>query len=283
MMNQSQMHNGISLLLPTLLLILGVALLLFAAAWVFLSFRKAEKNAGLAHETDDTLPNEADLFDERCRRLEEVIRAQKQQIGTMELQLAEAAKLRHDFRQELLLLQEFARSGDREELERYLPQVKIETKTAVDIPLCPNPLVNTLLQYYFKKARASGIEVDAAVQADNDLWLSAGDVGILLGNLLENAVTAAAEAPAPQRRLRLRTTQREDCFVIAMGNTFGAPRAQREDGSFASTKADHTGIGLNSIRAVALNYDGDAKFVLDGDMFMSYVILFRPAGTDQKN
>lgn len=283
MMNQSQMQNGILRLLPTLLLILGVVLLLVVVAWVVLLLRKVEKKDKPAPGIDDTLPKEADLFDERCHRLEEVIRAQKQQISAMELQLDEAARMRHDFKQELLLLQEFARSGDREELERYLPQVKFESKSAVDIPLCPNSLVNTLLQYYFKKARASGIEIDAAVQADDSLWLSAGDVGVLLGNLLENAVTAAAEAPASQRRLRLRTTQREDCFVIAMGNTFGAPRAQKEDGGFASTKADHTGIGLNSIRAVAQQYEGDAKFVVDGDMFMSYVILFRPDITGHNN
>ena len=273
-------QNGISQYLPILLLIIGLGLLVFGIIWAVLQFRASKRNRSEADsersaEADPDMPEAQDLTDERIRRLEDVIRMQKQQVASMERQLGDAAKLRHDFRQELLILQEFARSGDREALERYLPHVKLEGRN-VTVPLCPNPLVNTVLQFYFNKARAAGIEIDAAIQADESFWLTTADVGVLFGNLLENAVTAAAEAPADSRRLRIRTAQTADGFVIAMGNTYGIPRSVREDGDFASTKPDHTGIGLDSIRAVARRYDGDAKFRVDGEMFMSYVILFRP-------
>lgn len=270
--------------LPIVLLVLGIVLLVLCIVLICVQ-RRAKKHGhaktaktakrGKASAASAALPQQEVLEDERCRRLEEIIHVQEQQISSMQLQIDKAAKLRHDFRQELLVLQEFARSGDREELERYLPQVKLDG-SAASIPICPNPLINAVLQFYFNKARAAGIEVDAAIEADEDLWLTAGDVGVLFGNLLENAVTAAAEAPAEARRLRLRTTQTKDCFVIAMGNTFGSPRTLEKNGAFSSTKPEHQGIGLGSIRAVALNYDGEAKFVLDGDMFMSYVILLRP-------
>ena len=280
-------QNGISNWLPTLLLVIGLGLLVFCAVWaVFQPHISSWSDlTALLHRSKKEEPDlnalaQPELEDERCRRLEEVILMQKQQIASMERQLDDAAKLRHDFRQELLVLQEFARSGDREALERYLPHITLDGK-AVTVPLCPNPLINTILQFYFNKARAAGIVIDAAIQADEALWLSAADAGVLLGNMLENGVTAAAEAPAASRRLRIRTAQTQDCFVIAMGNTFGAPRATQENGSFSSTKPNHTGIGLSSIRSVALQYDGDAKFLVDGDMFMSYVILFRPRSDGQ--
>ena len=267
--------------LPILLLLLGFVLLIFCIIWMIAQHhaaRKARKNSRKEKKSrtgvSEMLQPEQ-METERGRRLEEIIQVQKQQIDSMQSQLDGAAKLRHDFRQELLALQEFARNGDREALDRYLPQVTLDGG-AVTLPICPNPLINTLLQFYFNKARAAGIEIDAAVEADEDLWISASDVGVLFGNLLENGVTAAAEAPAGQRRLRLRTAQTADWFVIAMGNTFGAPRSLEENGAFASTKPNHTGIGLGSIRSVALQYDGEAKFLLDGDMFMSYIILLRP-------
>ena len=288
MMEQTS-QNGIMNWLPTLLLIVGLGLLLFGIVWTVFQLRASDRNVfgtlftrytrRADKEPDPDTLAQPELEDERCRRLEDVILMQKQQIASMERQLDDAAKLRHDFRQELLVLQEFARSGDRDALERYLPHVKLDSKSTT-IPLCPNPLVNTILQFYFNKARAAGVAVDAAIQADEDLWLSAADAGVLLGNMLENGVTAAAEAPAGSRRLRIRTTQTKDCFVIAMGNTFGTPRAAQENGKFASTKPDHTGIGLNSIRSVALQYDGEAKFLVDGDMFMSYIILFRPYSSE---
>ena len=271
--------------LPVLLLAFGVLLLIFCLIWIIAQRRAAKRRA--ASKTRKKRKGRAaapaalqqeQVDDERFRRLEEIIQVQKQQISSMELQLDKAAKQRHDFRKELLILQEFARNGDREALERYLPQVSLDS-AAITIPVCSNPLVNAMLQFYFNKANASGITVDAAVEADETLWLTAGDVGVIFGNLLENAVTAAAEAPAGNRRIRLRTKQTADCFVIALGNTFGSPRSYDAGGAFASTKPDHNGIGLGSIRATALQYDGEAKFLVDGDMFMSYVILLRPNNT----
>ena len=263
--------------LSILLLILGLVLLLFCIILICVQ-RRDRKNAHKKGERSGNsaeTPQLEDLDNERYRRLEEIIQVQKQQIESMERQLDNAARLRHDFRQELLVLQEFARSGDRETLERYLPEVKMDGE-AISIPVCSNPLINAMLQCYFTKARAAGIEIDAAVEADESLWITASDVGVLFGNLMENGVTAAAEAPAGQRRIRLRTTQTADCFVIAMGNTFGPPRNYEANGAFTSTKPNHKGIGLGSIRSVALQYDGEAKFLLDGDMFMSYIILLRP-------
>lgn len=286
-MMEQTIQNRISSYLPIVLLFVGLALLIFGIVWVVVQSRSSDRNNFVSlsgrsadKEADPGALAQPELEDERCRRLEEVILMQKQQIASMERQLDDAAKLRHDFRQELLVLQEFARSGDRDALERYLPQVKLDGKAAATLPLCPNLLVNTVVQFYFNKARAAGIKIDAAIQADETLWLSAADVGVLFGNMLENGVTAAAEAPAESRRLRIRTKQTESCFVIAMGNTFGTPRITQEDGKFSSTKSDHTGIGLNSIRSVALQYDGDAKFLVDGDMFMSYIILFRPYSSE---
>ena len=277
-------QNGISKTLPVLLLIIGICLLVFGFVWAILQFRANNHRSSSAKLNQPTEEDPASeileqgLADERCRRLEDTVQMQKVQISSLERQLDEAAKLRHDFRQELLILQEFARSGDRDALERYLPHITLDSKP-ISIPLCPNPLVNTMLQFYFNKARDAGIEIDAVIQADSDLWLTAADVSLLFGNMLENGVTAAAEAPAGSRRLRIRTTQTADCFVVAMGNTFGIPRTVQEDGKFVSTKPDHTGIGLTSIRSVALQYDGDTKFLVDGDMFMSYVILFRPCSS----
>ena len=278
------------------LILIGVGcLLLLAAVILLITLRRSRVRAARAARAAVTEPAESaesvesveeaeepvravpeqPSTEERFRRLEEIIQVQEQQIAAMGAQLEDAAKLRHDFRQELLLLRAFARDGDREALARYLPEIKLEGRGAT-LPLCTNPPINTMLRHYFDKARAAGIEVDAAVEADETLWLPAGDVGILFGNLLENAVTAASEAPEGQRRIRLRTAQTRDIFVIAMGNTFGAPRVCDSDGMFSSSKADHAGIGLHSIRSLALQYEGEAKFLVDGEMFMSYVILLRP-------
>lgn len=270
--------GGFSAFILRFLLLVGALLLIFCVVWAITQRRSVKKQSGKhggRRGAADAPADQRQADDERMRRLEEVIQVQTQQISDMELQLDRAAKMRHDFQQELLVLREFARSGNRDALEFYLPQVKLD-ENAISIPICPNVPVNAVLQHYFNKARLSVITVDAAIEADEKLWLTAGDIGVLFGNLMENAVTAAAEAPSGQRRIRLRTMQTADCFVIAMGNTFGTPRALDNGGAFVSTKSNHEGIGLSSIRSVALQYDGEAKFLVDGDMFMSYIILLRP-------
>jgi len=256
-----------------ILIVFGIFIIAFLIVIVVCGARRQHKKTEEPIEESALSPEE--INDERFQRMEEIVQAQAQQMESMQVQLDESARIRHDFRQELLLLKEFALDGNRQAIEQFLPQMRID-QNVIDIPICKNTLVNTIYKYYYAKAIASGIEIDAAIEADETLWLSAADVGVLFGNLLENAVAAASEAAEDQRKLRIRTTQTTDCLVIAMGNTFGAPRVQSETGDFSSTKTAHKGIGLNSIQGIAKAYQGEAKFVLDKDLFMSYVILFRP-------
>jgi len=277
-----------SRILPLALVLLGCCVLIVLGIY-FLVLARRRKKQRLAQERELELQlrqeeerkkaeaaMEAEKLNiERFRRLEEVIRAQNEQMESMQEQLEAAAKFRHDCRQELLMLREFAADGDRAALENYLPQVQLDQRTA-EAPVCRNPMINAIYRAYRAKAEAAGIELDAMVEADESLWLTGTDVGVLFGNLLENAVTAATEAEDGQRRIRIRTTQTEGSLVITMGNTYGGERIFQEDGLFASTKPGHKGIGLDSIRRIARAYDGDVKFGLDEDMFMSCVILFRP-------
>lgn len=255
----------------------AVLLLLIICICLVASGRKQKKKYEecLAQKNDLEQKLQAESEDREKFGMQEIlIEAQKQQIIAMEKEIEEARKIRHDYRQELLVLEEFARNGDRNSVARYLPQTE-KIEKGHNFRLCPNVLVNTLLLYYIDRAGEQGIEVDAAVDANEELWMSAADISVMLGNLMTNAITAAAEQTEGKRKIRLRTLQKKDYFAVAIGNTFGIPRAAQEDGIYSSTKEGHKGIGLSSIRRIAEKYEGTAVFHVEDEVFRSDVIVFR--------
>ena len=110
--------------------------------------------------------------------------------------------------------------------------------------------------------------------------IAGSDLAVILGNLWENAVTAALDAPEGRRLIRLRVQTEEVRVLIRMENSFSGP-VYEENERFYSTKPGRNkaeGVGIASIRAVAERYGGIAGFTYTPDTFTSSVLLYRKQG-----
>lgn len=230
---------------------------------------------------------ERQLRKQQQEREETVATEKKELLGLIETQkralketgdrLDRLRRQHHDYRQQLLILRELAQSGgNADALESRFPDMDLAAGGTSDMPsFCENTLVNSLVGHYLQDAEHGGVALDVIFRISDELWLDVRETGALFGNLLENIVTAALEAPEGMRKLRIRVSEGTDRLVITTGNTYGTPRIASGD-IFLSTKPDHDGIGLSSIREVAEKYGGRAMFYVKNDMFYSSVILFRP-------
>jgi sensor histidine kinase regulating citrate/malate metabolism len=96
---------------------------------------------------------------------------------------------------------------------------------------------------------------------------------VLFANLLENAVEACGRMDGGARFIRLHSALEYGVLTIAMDNSFDGKAAVRDGIFFSSKRVDAPGIGLNSIRAVARAYQGDARFAAEGTLFQSSVYV----------
>jgi hypothetical protein len=186
---------------------------------------------------------------------------------------------RHDLRHQLAVVKHYNDSGDAESLGGYLDELMMGIPAPDDQALCENFAVNAVAHYYYSLSVGAGIETSVQLSVpQNTGRVRDSDLCIIVGNLFENAIEACGRQTSGQRFVQMNIHIRYDTLTITMDNSFDG-NYNELDGVFFSLKRDGEGMGLSSVRAVACKYEGNAKFEVKGNVFMSsaYVDIREPA------
>ena len=212
--------------------------------------------------------------DSERQRFLEVQRLQYEKIaGEME----STGRLRHDLRHHLNTLGALNAQGRQEEITEYLGQYGAVYEQLDRQNICANPVVDSVLEYYLAMARAAEVSVNHRISLKASTGVESADMTVLLGNCLENALEALRQLPVGQRRLSIEMMNAGAAIVLCIKNTCKRTSGSREPTGweeFVSTKgADHRGVGLRSVTAIAEKYDGSAQFQCKDGVFTTRIIL----------
>lgn len=193
------------------------------------------------------------------------------QVEAYEKMERSARQTRHDFRHHNMVVMELAEQRDYEGILTYLKEYEQVEEEKFDRRYCKNHAVNSLITVYMRRARQSGITMNADIRLDRETGVMDVDMVSVLSNMLENAVHGCMEA-AGGRRIEI-AAQQENAMILlrcqnscAEGICFqdGLPRAK-----------DHEGVGVDSICSIAEKYGGDANFSARKGVFTCSVLLWR--------
>ena len=178
---------------------------------------------------------------------------------------------RHDLRHQLAAIQHMA-DTDPERLKVYLSGLLKDIPAAPKV-YCENPAVNAIVSYYngLCEARQIAFDVHLIVPA-RTAQVTDGELCVIFGNLLENAVEACGRMTQGQKYVRLKSVIQGDMLTVSMDNSFNG-QVCVENGRYRSSKRDDYGVGLSSVQAVARKNQGDAWFEANGTAFRSWVYI----------
>lgn len=188
--------------------------------------------------------------------------------------MEETAEERHNFRQTIRTLENLSREDDNTAIRKYLSDyVNAMPKNDV-VSFCTNQAVNALLNYYAESAENLKADMDWHIEFPKDTDLPDTDLCSIIGNLLENAIAACQNVPEADRYidLSITTTGADTYLCIVMTNPFHG-KLHKSGENYLSTRRNGTGIGLSSIRSIAEQYGGVAKFSDADGTFFSDVML----------
>lgn len=192
------------------------------------------------------------------------------QLTLTEESEAHAAKIRHDARHHCLLIREYAKRGEIDELLAYLDQYMENIQDASSMRICANKAVNNILSAYARYAKSNGIAVSIDVTAEKYLTVRDFDLVAILANIFENAIHGCTDSGMPNTEISLTMSQKGHKIVIQCRNTC-APDAKL---SYQLPKAGQEhGIGVTSIRKAAARYDGETDFLIENGMFVARILL----------
>lgn len=181
---------------------------------------------------------------------------------------------RHDLKTHLQTMKAHLLLGEYDKLEQYLDELDADLDAVDNIVRTGNVAVDALLNSKLSLARAKGIQVEAKAMVPSTLSLSEVDLGILIGNLMDNAVEACLRiAEEKDRILRVYIdVLKGQLYIYVMNSVEGRPR--RAGRLYLSSKDSHNhGYGLVRMDKVVEKYHGFLDRQNEEGVFVTEVLL----------
>lgn len=165
-------------------------------------------------------------------------------------------RLTHEFTNHTDALALLLQQGDYEGAKAYLSTLTKTIAANTTIMNTHNPLLDALLSKKYEEASRKGVMVYFDLPDLRDMPMGQTDLVIVLSNLLNNAIEAAAQADPPEVYVRMRKS--EDEVVLSVRN-----RVKKDlnlvDGQLPriSQKGAGHGFGLWNVRDVLEKYGGE--------------------------
>lgn len=215
------------------------------------------------------------------------------QIGSMQEQMAEIERvysgirsMKHDMKNTISVIMQLAKGkGEKEnaELQAYLSELnhtfdrlEFQFKTG-------NAVADTLLNMKYHEAVRTipDIQMDAeCLLFPDNLLIQSYDIGIILGNALDNAIEACRKRkekePDAETFIRLSSFQKGKMIFIEIANSFDGNVIRKRQAEFPATdKTDKEahGIGLANVKNTAGKYHGAVDWSVDNKVFILSVML----------
>lgn len=141
-------------------------------------------------------------------------------------------------------------------IEDYIGKLLDQLKTYSRNCHSGNKLLDVMVNKYLTDCQLRGIRFEYDVQTCNLNLVKDIDLVAILGNLMDNALTAAEQSQDPF--VTLETTQRNNYRVVVISNRCDTPPSTH-GGRLVSSKEDKKlhGYGLKSVAQTLKKYDGD--------------------------
>ncbi len=202
---------------------------------------------------------------------------QQAQYEHLQERIYEARKAKHDLHHHIHLASAYLNDGKLEELKTYLHKFSETIPDDTRISYCDHYAANALLMYFDWQTKVSGVQYSVSVDLPADVGLPDEVLTVVLGNLLENALTACREElGVPPPRISVRGKSDDGAVFFQIANTCTRKRKRDSFGQYPSTKSGGLGLGLSSVKDIAEQYDGLMEITQSGGLFTVSIMLTVP-------
>lgn len=211
---------------------------------------------------------------------------EEQQVKAMKKRLEEAEnfyggirKVKHEMKNHMANIKGLTEAGQYGEIEEYVQRMD-ETMQALEYKyVTGNAVTDVIINDKWRRAEKAGIRFDA------DFWyggeIPVFDLGIILNNLLDNAIEACEKLESGKGFIRLTLKRKKQFLLLNVENSFDGTAPIRKDSTLPVTTkqsilpdivTEH-GIGLENVQDMAERYFGGVNIKVRGDVFYVTVML----------
>ena len=211
---------------------------------------------------------------------------EEQQVKAMKKRLEEAEnfygsirKVRHEMKNHMANIKGLAGAGEYGEIEEYVRRMD-ETMQELEYKyVTGNAVTDVIINDKCRRAEKAGIRFDADFRYGGEIPVF--DLGIILNNLLDNAIEACEKLEPGKGFIRLTLKRKKQFLLLNVENSFDDAVPISKGSSLPPTTkqsilpgiiTEH-GIGLENVRDIAERYFGGVNIKVKGDVFHVTVML----------
>lgn len=181
----------------------------------------------------------------------------KKQLEWMEKKESEIRQIRHDMKNQFIVLEQMIEMGNVQKAKGYLQKAIGELRPE-KIVETGNICVDSLINY--KLCNTRKIEVIKKICIPENLTVSDEDMVVILGNLLDNAIEATEYLKDEEKKIWIILVEKKGMLFLHIKNTFDST-CLKKGGVLQTRKRNKTmhGLGLKSVQRVVERYGGIMK------------------------
>ena len=189
--------------------------------------------------------------------------------------LQESSQLRHDFRQHILIINDYLKQGQTDKLDEYLAPL-VEHISQRHKAICENQAVDAIASHYDEVAKSQEVTISWAIDLGDDLPVKESDMCAVMGNLVEDSIRAASELEGDNRLVNVRIgLLNPKTLVISIYNAYRG-RIELDKHDLPITDKDGHGIGLRSVQNIVNRYNGSMVIETHNGIFNVSIIMYKP-------
>ena len=198
--------------------------------------------------------------------LEREQKVQQNSLQSMEQAYKKQRQLTHDYNNRLEMLRIIRQKNDYSELEEALNSMTGNNNRIRTVVTTQNTIIDAVLNQKYAKAMELGIGMEFNLQYLKDLPIDSQDIGIILANAIDNAISAADKAK--QKFVQIFMSYEDEMFLCAIRNTVDK-KVKIVNKSVVKEDDDLThGYGIANIKRILEKYNSNFLIECDDKYFI---------------
>lgn len=182
---------------------------------------------------------------------------------------------KHNLVNKLVVLKSEAEHQRTEEVVEGINRIINDCHRRESICDSGNSTIDAIINFKYSVAKEYGVECRLKIFVPEELPIQQQDLGVVLGNALDNAIEAVKQCTPDSRRIDISIGIKKTAWVLVMKNPFEHVIKKDRQGRILSTKREKEGhgYGLKSVIKIAEKYQGDVMIDEEKNTFCLTVVL----------
>ena len=209
------------------------------------------------------------------------VHAMQERMEEMEQFYDGIRRMKHEMKNHMTNIRGLLESGNFGEMEQYITRMD-ESMDVLPLSIkTGNAVTDVIMNDKQKAADKQGIHFQSEFIYPKSGRYDAYDIGIIVSNLLQNALEACEKMSAGSKYISISSSRKRKFFLIEVKNSYEGERVMDADRNLPiSTKGKETagkdflhGIGLSNVKREAEKYMGDVDIKIKKNEFSVTVLL----------